>query len=481
MTITRRDALRGLGVAAGTVVLGCGSGDPAGDVDPGSIDAAAGDAPGTPPDGPDLDAREIDAGPPIDAPSADDLLAPIDTFVVLMMENRSFDHYLGALQLHEGLACDGLAGTMSNPAPNGATVYVHRLDDFTPEDPPHGWDACHQQWNQGANDGFVRAHAGASQTDVMGYHVRSQLPITYALADGGAICDRWFCSLLGPTWPNRFYLHGASSNGTKSNVPALGFRSIFQQLDGAGLSHKNYFHDIAWAVGGYAKLAGNAPIEDFFADAAAGTLPRFSIIDPKFFGTGANDDHPDHDIRLGQALIASVVRALGSSPQWSRCLLVITYDEHGGFFDHVPPPTTTDERADFRQLGFRVPSLVIGPGVRRGQVVSTTFEHASVIATVTRRFGLTPLNDRVSATADLSSCLDPQWLGNPQPAPTLPALTLSRAAVHARPATAAHQELAAVIDAMKLPPHLDRRTRSAEVTDAFLHHAARVGAIRLVD
>ncbi len=483
MRPTRRDALKGIGMTLGAAAVGgCGSdasGD--GDDDPGGADAPAADAP-------PIDAA-IDATP-IDAPSPETMLAGIDTFVVLMMENRSFDHYLGALRLIEGRDdVDGLTGTESNPAPSGPPVPVHLLEDFTPADPPHGWDACHAQWNHGANDGFVTEHAGASQADVMGYHVRSQIPVTYALADGGAICDRWFCSVMGPTWPNRFYLHGATSNGNQSNLPAFGFNSIFAALDDAELSHKNYFHDVAWATGGYFKLSGNAGIETFFDDAAAGTLPTFSIVDPGFFGGGANDDHPDHDIRLGQALIGAVVNALGQSPQWNKCMLVITYDEHGGFFDHVPPPTTTDEREEFRQLGFRVPSLVIGPTARRGQVVSAQFEHASVIATLCKRFGIPALNQRVADSADLSPCLDPAYYGDPQPAPTVPPVMMSKAAVLARIADKQragrdpheHPELAAALDAMNLPPELDRRDRPAEVTMKFLACAEKVGAVKLRD
>ncbi len=470
MRPTRRETLQGLGVALGSVALGCGD-DPSPGADAASGDATALDA-----------APDAAADAAVDAPSADALLAGIDTFVVLMMENRSFDHYLGALRMLEArVDVDGLTGSESNPAPSGAPVTVHRLDDLTPADPPHGWDACHRQWNQGANDGFVREHEGSSQADVMGYHVREQLPQLYALADSSAICQRWFASVMGPTWPNRFYLHGATSHGNQGNTPALGFRSVFDVLADAGWSHKNYFHDVAWATGGYFKLAGNAPVEDFFADAAAGQLPTFSLIDPQFFGGGANDDHPDHDVRLGQALIASVVNALGASPQWNKCLLVITYDEHGGFYDHVSPPVTTDERAAFRQLGFRVPSLVIGPTVRRGQVVDATFEHVSVLSTLTRRFGLPALNDRVTAAADLSPCIDPAYLADPQPAPTLPPVTMSRAAVHGRRDVAAHAELAAAIDALDLPPTLDRRHRAAEVTDRFLDCAAGVGAVHLLD
>src|SRR5688572_27269518 len=132
----------------------------------------------------------------------EELLAPIQTIVVLMMENRSFDHYLGALRLLEGHDSEGLDGTESNPAPDGSDVGVFNLLDFTPADPPHGWDECHAQFNNGANDGFVIAHEGPDQNDVMGYHIREQLPITYALADASAICDHWYASVMGPTWPN---------------------------------------------------------------------------------------------------------------------------------------------------------------------------------------------------------------------------------------------------------------------------------------
>lgn len=471
--------LKGLGAAVGAAALGCGEGAGAGP-DGGRSDAGAPDA--TPPDAPPPDAA-YDACAADSGLTAAQLLAPIDTIVVLCMENRSYDHYLGALTLEEGRAdLAGLTGAEVNPDPDGMPVGVHVLDDFTPADPPHDWDACHAQWNGGANDGFVTEHAGASQADVMGYHLRSHLPVTYALADASAICDRWFCSVLGPTWPNRYYLHGATSNGGKGNLPALGFRSIFQVLDEAGISHRNYFHDLAWASGGYFKLTGLSGIEQFFEQAEAGELPQFSLIDPQFVGAGANDDHPDHDIRLGQALIGSVFAALAQSPQWNRCLFVLTYDEHGGFYDHVAPPTAVDQRADFQQLGFRVPSLVAGPFVRRGCAVHTTLEHSSVIATLTSRFGLEPMNQRVAATADLSSCIDARTLADPQPPPVLPAIDIARSAIRRRPArTGAHAELMAAVAARPLPPHLDRRADADAITERVLAWGQRLGAVRLLD
>src|SRR5262249_24783368 len=178
------------------------------------------------------------------------------------------------------------------------------------------------------------------------------------------------------------------------SVPVLGLVSIFDRLAAAGIAATNYFSDFAWATAGYLKLTGLATIEQFFSDAPAGTLPAFSIVDPQFTGAGANDDHPAHDVRLGQAFVGSVVAALGQSPQWNRCLIVVTYDEHGGFFDHVPPPATIDDNPEFLQLGFRVPTLVIGPTVRRGCAVDTLLEHSSVSATAARRWGFPPLNAR---------------------------------------------------------------------------------------
>jgi phospholipase C len=470
---TRRQVLTGMGAALGAAALGCGGTSP-----------GAGEADAAGPDGlPDAAPPDVDPLAHCKAPSdlgPAELLAHIDTFVVLCMENRSFDHYLGALALHEGRAdIKGLIGTESNPGSNGEPVPVHLLENFTPADPPHDWEACHAQWNSGANDGFVLAHAGASEADVMGYHVREQIPAIYALADQSAVCNHWYSSLLGPTWPNRFYLHGATSNGRQSNAPVTGFRSIFEVLTEAGISNTNFYHDVAWALGGYFKSSGLAGIETFFTQAATGTLPQVSIIDPHFFGAGANDDHPDHDVRLGQVLIGSIYNALVLSPQWERCMFIVTYDEHGGFHDHVAPPLTQDERVEFRQLGFRVPSLVAGPTVRRGCAIDTTFEHTSVIATLTRRFGLDNMNDRVAVTYDLSRCIDPELIDAPKPGIEIPPLDISLSALRQRPSSRAHSELAAVLDAHSFPRHLDRRDRAWDVTRQWLRHAEQVGAARV--
>jgi phospholipase C len=465
----RRQFLAGLGASLGAASISCGD------------NRAAPEAP---------DARSApaaaDACTAASSLSANQLLAGIDAIVVLCLENRSFDHCLGALRLIEGrVDVDGLTGAEVNLDNDGNPVAVHPLDDFTEHDPPHNWGACHRQWNNGANDGFVRAHAGAFQADVMGYHVRAQRPVTFALADAGTVCNRWFASCLGPTWPNRAYLHAGTSTGMQQDLPMLFLEpTIWDRLGGAGLAGINYFHDVPWVLGGFGQIANLAPVERFFEDAAAGALPPFSIIDPAFLGGTANDDHPRHDIHLAQALIASVVAALGASPQWNRCLFVLTYDEHGGFFDHVPPPALSDRiepETEFGNLGFRVPSLVVGPHVRRGCAVDTVFEHSSVLATACRRFGLTQLNARSDAAADLSSCIDPQRLDAPLPPPQLPVVEISEQRLAARQALAApsHAELTAALAARAVPAGLDRSAETDQIVRRVLRWGERLGAVRI--
>jgi phospholipase C len=414
-------------------------------------------------------------------------LRAIDTVVVLCMENRSFDHYLGARGLLEARPVDGLTAAMKNPSRDGQDVFVNLLDRYATVDPAHDWDPVHRQWNEGAMDGFAREFAGLPAADVMGYYDRAGVPVLWGMADHFVTCDRWFSSVLGPTWPNRMYLHGGTSLGVRSNIPvAFGFASVFTLLTEAGHSHANYFVDVPWAAGGYLKTTGNLPIERFFRDAEAGTLPNFALIDPGFFGAAANDDHPAHDVRLGQAYIASIYRALAQSPQWNRCLFVITYDEHGGFFDHVPPPVAVDQRAEFRQLGVRVPALVAGGVVRRGQTVSTTFDHVSIMATLTRRFGLRTVNNRITATQDLAGCIDPALVGRPLPGPELPAAPvitmgrvaeLHRATFGLRPR--AHAELWDLAESGRIPRALDRRADALAITRRWLAEGQRSGALEL--
>ena len=415
----------------------------------------------------------------------DDLREPggpgaITTLVVVCMENRSYDHYLGARAL-EGLGGDGLRAGMSNPHPDGGSVEIYPETVHCVPDPPHGWETSRTQWNAGANDGFMRAYVQSQGAGVpphvMGYFGRAELPVTWALADAYTSCDRWFSSVLGPTWPNRMYLHSGQSGGLRVNeLPSQGgidWPSIHHRLSEAGVPWAYYYQDLP-----FVPLFKGVDIDgtirrvhsDFIEDAAAGALPPVSFVEPAFT---ASDDHPPHHPLLGQQFLGMVYAALAASPQWGECMLVITYDEAGGFFDHVSPPLAADDRAaeGFDQLGFRAPTLVAGPYVKRGHVSSVVRDHTSVLAHIDRMFGLEPLTARAAAAADLSECLDLDRLARGEPAPpaAVPAVEIDESMIDdaCRGETAARRtpgELEALAEAGFFAPGLDRR---GEVRDAL--------------
>jgi len=374
------------------------------------------------------------------APSSDDSAAPsgtpsegpgtIDHIVVVMMENRSFDHFLGALKLVEGRAdVDGLEATMSNTGQDGTvyTPYPSGVDCVY--DPPHGWSSSRGQFADGTNSGFVTEYEqdrAPVPGEVMGYMSRDDLPVTWALADAYAVCDQYFCSVMGPTWPNRFYGHAGSSDGRQSNTLTenLGVTlpTVWQKLDEIGVSWKYYYSDIPFLVliPGHSLVENGGFVEEFVEDCAAGTLPAVSWLDPAF---GLNDDHPPHHVGMGQEFLSIVYQALATSPLWERCLLVITYDEHGGFYDHVPPPKVEDDLAaqGFDQLGFRVPTLVVGPYARQA-TVSDVFDHTSWLKYVCERFGIDPWNVRIATANSIGACLDAERLaaGEARPPAAVP-------------------------------------------------------------
>jgi phospholipase C len=375
----------------------------------------------------------------------------ITTYVYLMLENRTYDHVLGSRTLLEGRPGDGLTATMSNRDSRGATVGVYEAPSHAlcVLDPPHTWDPSHAQWNGGANDGFLEQYqleTGTPVTDVMAYLTRSMIPVTHALADAYATCDRWFASVMGPTLPNRGFWYAGTSFGLKTNsevidqftsVPAP---TIFNRLHGRNVDWAYYSGPLTIIsmlgnpgpnqldiTGKIRKFAAYATEPDdhngqFFKDAAAGVLPPVVYIDPFF---GQNDDHPPQHPIVAQALIAATYRALAASPQWKNCMLVITYDEHGGFFDHVPPPQTPDDTLarygvdGFGQLGFRVPALVIGPYVKQGYVSSVQYDHTSALKQLQTAFELEPLNVRMDAANDLSDCIDTERLARGDWAPPI--------------------------------------------------------------
>ena len=389
--------------------------------------------------------------------SDDDGPVGITTYVYLMMENRSYDHDLGARSLVEGLPGDGLETAKPNPDLDGKPIapFAAPIDhneaaaSVCDIDPPHGWDASHAAFNNGLMDGFVKEHqtdhAGLiTAVEPMKYMTRDNLPVTWALADAYTSCDRWFCSVMGPTLPNRAYWHTATSFGINNNneviekFSAVPVPTIYNRLDDKGVDWAYYYGSLAVVsllanpgpyqldLGpddgtGRIRRFGDAKLGNgqFFKDCAAGKLPSVVYIDPAF---GTNDDHPPVHPILGQELIAAVYTALAKSPQWKNILLVVTYDEHGGYYDHVPPPVTTDDTLakfgvdGFQQMGFRVPTMVIGPYVKQGHVSSVVFDHTSALKHLQNAFGLESLNVRMDAANDLTDCLDLERLEKGLPA-----------------------------------------------------------------
>ena len=334
----------------------------------------------------------------------------IDHIVVLCMENRSFDHYLGWVP-----GADGRQEGLVYLDEQGNPHTTHHLDEWQGcgfNDPDHSYTGGRVQFNGGKLDGFRR---GGNDDFALGYYTRDDLETAAALVDGYTVCDRWFCSILGPTYPNRIYTHAAATDRISNTMTISSLPTIWDRLDAAGVPANYYFSDLpVLALWGTKHLQHGRRIEQFFVDAAAGTLAPYSYLDPYFLGEdqgGSNDDHPHADIRRGQALISSVVRAITSSPLWARTVLVVTYDEWGGFFDHVAPPNLPDDFAptateEHNTAGFRVPTYIVSPFARRGGVAHTVFDHTSILKLVEWRFGLAPLTARDRNAANPAVELD---------------------------------------------------------------------------
>jgi len=346
----------------------------------------------------------------------------VEHIIVLMLENRSFDHMCG--WLGRG---DGLQPTMFNPRdpanPASPKVFATKDADWLGDltvDPSHAvLDVNVQLFGStiepsppvATNVGFVLDYANQPGTpapdagNVMKAFAPSKLPVLSTLAREFVLCDRWFASVPGQTWPNRFFVHAATSGGfVDNNFRDYTFRTIYDNLEEQGYSWAIYFHDFPQSVTisslqkpqhlGHFKNS-----HQFFVDLETGNLPAYSFIEPRYFDFlrwKANDQHPPHDVRLGEHLVADVYESLRRSALWNSSLLFVLHDEHGGIFDHVPPPTTVNPDGlvsatppfDFRRLGVRVPSLIVSPYVGKGVVDSTVYDHTSILATVRELFNL---------------------------------------------------------------------------------------------
>jgi phospholipase C len=337
-----------------------------------------------------------------------------------MLENRSFDHMLGYLKLEGGRDdVDGLTHDRSNTY-NGNTYPVHHLSQTAfreDQDPCHDGDCVTEQLDNG-NGGFVSNYAKHYPDDpdpglVMGYYNGATLSVYDHLAREFCICDAWFSSVPGATWPNRLYAVTGQSDGSKDNetVPFYNLPSFVRHLDAKNVSwrwysnhlgtlrlidetYRNGYFDHFYNFDKGHRLLFDR--ENFLDHAASGDLAAVSWIDPAFVqdpfvsSANSNDDHPPSDVMAGQELVLKLYNAVIHSPAWEKTLLVITYDEHGGFYDHVAPPPAADDDPNFRRYGVRVPAFIISPWVERGMVWHTLFDHTSIIKTILLNFCQAP-------------------------------------------------------------------------------------------
>src|ERR1700676_1041921 len=417
-------------------------------------------------------------------------LTDIEHVVILIQENRSFDHYFGSYRGVRGFSDRSLCFSKPDPAntphpPIGALL-PFRLDTSTTNaacthDITHDWVPQHQSWNNGAMDGFVTSRLPINPNDAvlsMGYYTRADIPYYYSLADGFTICDNYFCSVMGPTDPNRLYSMAASLDPDGKNggpilqtivtnrsamYGRLTYTTMPEQLQARGISWKVYSSPDENILGGilsdnvlsYFKnfqdptsvLHQNAfgpqfPI-DFLSDVALDNLPQVSWL----IGSVLTSDHPPAPSLFGENVLSLIITALSANPvQWAKTVLFVTYDENGGFFDHVPPvtappgtpgeyvtapavpdPTVVGSPAISGPigLGFRVPMLILSPFSRGGVLSSALFDHTSVLRFLETRFGAEVPNLsawRLAAVGDLTSAFN---FKNPdQSSPNLPS-TLS--------------------------------------------------------
>nr|GMD14632.1 non-specific phospholipase C2 [Ipomoea batatas] len=363
--------------------------------------------------------------------------SPIKTVVVLVMENRSFDHMLGWMKQKVNPAIDGVDGSESNPVsttdPNSPRLFFGNRSHFVDPDPGHSFQAIREQIfgsNETSADpppmnGFVQQAASMDpkmSRSVMNGFDPDMVGVYKALVSEFAVFDRWFASVPASTQPNRLYVHSATSHGATSNVASLlakGYpqRTIFENLDDAGVDFGIYYQNIP-ATLFYRNLRKLKYLGKFHpyglsfkTDAKNGKLPGYVVVEQRYIESkveAANDDHPSHDVYEGQMLVKEVYETLRASPQWNQTLLLITYDEHGGFFDHVPTPVRGVPSPDgivgpdpfyfkFDRLGVRVPTIAISPWIQKATVVhgpngspfpNSEYEHSSIPATVKKIFNL---------------------------------------------------------------------------------------------
>ncbi len=357
--------------------------------------------------------------------------------VVLMMENRSFDHMLGGLKALDS-RINGLTGAETNPDTNGEPAPVLPNAAFQSQldpDPDHHFAAVDKQIFDGASSrvpsmqGFVKSYWDQRRDvthsrKIMYYFAPDSLPVLTSLARSFAVFNGWFSSIPGPTICNRAFAHYGTSFGSVTMDPFVvrpPYLSVYDRLLNGGRTTKLYYFDPASSTMEVVNLLSRQPavfgtFDQFLEDCGRGTLPDYSFIEPNYTDHEAedgaellaSDQHPDHNVQQGEIFIASVYSAIQQNPNlWTSTALLIVYDEHGGIYDHVPPPACTPDGCaapasatgtgapfQFDRLGVRVPAILVSPWIARATVVAgpedpvngRAFEHASIPATVTEHF-----------------------------------------------------------------------------------------------
>lgn len=340
----------------------------------------------------------------------------IDHFVILMMENRSFDHYFGWVPDADATQSQSYRNAQGQlvPTRSASTLGDTRFQGCGHPDPGHGWKSGRVQYR----DGFIAEGSGNDEF-ALTYYDRGDLGFIHEAARQYTLYDRYFASLMSSTFPNRYFKWSAQSGGKTANVDQVDveqggnrWETIFDRAIANNLSARYYASDLPFAaVWGARGIAWTNPIERFYTECATGTLPNISIVDPPFRDGGGGDgvsadEHPLGDVRLGQAFMSDVVNAFVRSPNYRRGALFIVYDEWGGFFDHVRPPRVPDARSssnldeDFGLMGFRTPAVTVSPYTRgergraRFRVDHNQYGHESILKLISYRFGLNPLTRR---------------------------------------------------------------------------------------
>jgi len=348
------------------------------------------------------------------------------------MENRSFDHFFGWMP-----HADGKQAGLTYLDNNGVSHPTHSLSgDNTGcpgADPDHSYNGARITYDKGKMDGFLRDTA--NDTYCIGYYGEKDIPFYASLAQNYTTCDRYFASILGPTFANRMFIHAAQTDRLTDSINPTSLPTIWDRLADINVSHAYYFNNVPYlALWGIKYLGITRTWSQFREDAAQGTLPSVSFLDPRYTilddGTG-NDDHPHADIREGDKFLYDVFEAVSKGPDWSRTVLIVNFDEWGGFFEHVPPPRAraannvdTDIVNGKTLLGMRIPAVVASPWSAGNPVNPTVnslvFDHTSVLKLIEWRWGLEPLTPR-DASSDIHNLAYALDFKNPKTTePTLP-------------------------------------------------------------